>query len=352
MQSIAVIDFETANHQPGSACQLGIVIVDSWRIVSEHQWLIRPQRMYFSPRCIAVHGIKPRDVIDCPTWDQIWGEIQPLLEGRTVIAHNAGFDARVLNSTCGLYDIAFSPLDLQCTRLLAKKTWPNLRSHALASLAEKLNIAFRHHDALEDARAAATILIETAAVAGMNNLDALEDSLGITRGRIWSDRIRLPRSIRRNRLDRVAEPEGRYEPSVFRSDGEPTQSARLRQSRRCADEILACSKGTQPLAGKHVLLLNSLLGMERDDAIGFLQQLGAVVQPRINLQTHYVVLGSQPSQDPKSSSMSIEAGLSIDAGPSIDIAQRQKDGQPIRILTQRQLLAMIPSGLAIARGDA
>jgi DNA polymerase-3 subunit epsilon len=346
MQRIAVIDFETANHQPGSACQLGVVMVDAWSIASEHQWLIRPQRMYFSPRCVAVHGITPRDVIDCPTWDQIWGEIQALLDGAIVVAHNAGFDARVLSSTCGLYDLAFSPLDLQCTRLLAKKTWPTLRSHALASLAENLRIEFRHHDALEDARAAATILIEAATLAGTENLDALEDSLGITRGRVWSDRVRLPRSIRRNRLDRVVEPEGRYEPRLFRSDGEPTQSARLRQSRRCADEILACVKGTQPLAGKHVLLLNSLLGMERDDAIGFLQQLGAVVQPRINLQTHYVILGSQPSQDPESTSMPIEPG------PSTDIAQRQKEGQPIRVLTQRQLLAMIPSGLAIARGDS
>jgi DNA polymerase-3 subunit epsilon len=346
MQRIAVIDFETANHQPGSACQLGIAIVDSWRITSEHQWLIRPQRMYFSPRCIAVHGITPRDVVDCPTWDQVWGEIQPLLDGSILIAHNAGFDARVLHSTCGLYDLAFSPLDLQCTRLLAKKTWPTLPSHSLANLAENLNIAFRHHDALEDARAAAIILIEAAKLSGMDNLDALEDSLGVTRGRVWSDRVRLPRSIRRNRLDRVAEPEGRYEPRVFRSDGEPTQSARIRQSLHCADEILACVKGTQPLAGKHVLLLNSLLGMERYDAIGFLQQLGAVVQPRINLQTDYVILGSQPFQAPESPSMPIQAS------PSSDIAQRQKDGQPIRILTQRQLLAMIPAGLAIARGDA
>ena len=345
MQRIAVLDFETANHRPGSACQLGIVILESWRMVTEHQWLIRPQRMYFSPRCIEVHGITPRDVMDCPTWDQIWGDVQQVLDGSVAVAHNAGFDARVLSSTCGLYDIAFSPLDLQCTRLIAKKTWPTFRSHALASLAENLQIEFRHHDALEDARAAATVLIEAATLMGATDLDTLEDTLGVTRGRVWSDRVRLPRSIRRNRIDRIIEPEGRYEPRIFRADGKPTQSSQLRQSRRCADEIIACSQGAQPLAGKHVLLLNSLLGMERDDAIGFLQQLGAVVQPRINLQTHYVILGSTTSQAENSPTIPIESG------PASDIAQRQKEGQPIRILTQRQLLAMIPSGLAIARGD-
>lgn len=345
MERIAVIDFETANHRPGSACQLGIAVVESWRIVAEHQWLIRPQRMVFSKRCVEVHGITPRDVMDSPTWDQIWGDVQQILDGSIVAAHNAGFDARVLGSTCAAYDIAFSPWELQCTRLIAKKTWPTFRSHALANLAENLRIEFRHHDALEDARAAATVLIQSATLSGVKDLDALEDHLGVTRGRVWSDRVRLPRSFRKNRLDRVAEPEGRYEPRFFRSDGAPTQSAQLRQARRCADEILACAKGAQPLAGKNVLLLNSLLGMDRDDAIGFLQQLGAVVQPRINLQTHYVILGSHSSQE------SASHGLPVDLGPSNDVAKRQHEGQPIRILTQRQLLAMIPSGLAIARGD-
>ncbi|MFO0011664.1 MAG: exonuclease domain-containing protein [Planctomycetota bacterium] len=345
MQQLAILDFETANHQPGSACQLGVVLVEPWRVVSEHQWLIRPQRMYFSTRCMEVHGITPRDVMDCPTWDRIWSEVQQLLDGSVVIAHNAGFDARVLSSTCQAYDIAIPPLDLQCTRLVAKKSWPSLRSHALASMAEKLEIEFRHHNALEDARAAATILIEAARLADASDLDSLEDALGLTRGRIWSDRIRTPRSIRRNRLDRVAEPDQRYEPRVFRSDGAPTQSARIRHSRHCADEILACVQGAQPLAGKHVLLVHSLLGMDREDAIGFLQQLGAIVQQKINLQTQYVIFGTH------NASASLSPSLQVESGTSLDIAERQRQGQPIRILTQRQLLAMIPSGLAIARGD-
>jgi DNA polymerase III subunit epsilon len=345
MQRLAVIDFETANHQPGSACQLGVVILEPWKVVSEHQWLIRPQRLYFSPRCVEVHGITPRDVMDSPTWDRIWGEVQQLLEDTIVIAHNAGFDARVLHSTCGCYDIAMAPLDLQCTRLIAKKSWPSLRSHALARLAEHLGIQFRHHDALEDARAAATILVEAARLANASDLDTLEDAIGVTRGRIWSDRIRLPRSIRRNRLDQVAEPEPRYEPRNFRHDGVPTVSASQRQSRRCADEILASIQGERPLDGKHVLLIHSLLGMDREDAVGFLEQLGAVVQQRVNLQTHYIIHGSASSDQADS------PNLPIDTITSDNLSKRQRDGQPIRILTQRQLLAMIPSGLAIARGD-
>jgi hypothetical protein len=85
--------------------------------------------------------------------------------------------------------------------------------------------------------------------------------------------------------------------------------------------------------------------MDREDAVGFLEQLGAVVQQRVNLQTHYIIQGSSASSD-------VDAPmLPIDTSTSEDLSRRQSDGQPIRILTQRQLLAMIPSGLAIARGD-
>jgi hypothetical protein len=112
-----------------------------------------------------------------------------------------------------------------------------------------------------------------------------------------------------------------------------------------ADEILANCQQTQPLAGKHVVLLHNLLGMDREDSIGFLSQLGATVQPRINMQTHYLVIG-MPSQDSHGT-----WDTEPESRRTEDVAQRQSEGHPIRVLSQRQLLAMIPAGLAIARGD-
>ena len=81
MQSIAVLDFETANHQANSACQLGIAIVEPWEIVREKKWMIRPKRLYFSPRCVAVHGITAKDVLQAPTWEEIWPEVLEWIDG-------------------------------------------------------------------------------------------------------------------------------------------------------------------------------------------------------------------------------------------------------------------------------
>lgn len=355
---IAVIDFETANSRSNSACQIGVVLLRDWQIVGEHEWLIRPQRLYFSPQCIRVHGITPRDVLNSPAWDVVWDELFPLIDGHVIIAHNVGFDAAVLQGTCQAYDIAVPQFDLQCTRLLSKRTWPGQPSYGLAAITERLSIRFKHHNALEDARACAKVAIACAEKVGAEDLETLEDKLGLTRGRIWVDQIRQPRTVRRSRIETVAEPQARYQPKLFRTDGIPSSSRteQIRRTRLRADAILAGCEDSRPLAGKYVVLINTLLGLDREDSVAFLTKLGAVVQTKINLQTHYLIMGALPERDitvsPDSKEPSHQEEPGIESQKQIEqVAARNKDGQPVRILTQRQLLAIVPSALAIARGD-
>ena len=339
---IAVIDFETANSRSNSACQLGLVRLEDWRVVEEKEWLIRPRRLFFSPQCVRVHGITARDCLTSPEWDRVWDELHPMIDGCVIIAHNVGFDAAVLQGTCQLYDIAVPQFDLQCTRLIAKRAWPGQSGYGLAAMAERLSIQFQHHNALEDARACAKIAMAAAEQARATDLESLEDKLGLTRGRIWVDQIRQPRTVRRTRVEMVAEPQARYQPKLFRTDGTPSRTDQIRKTRLRADAILAGCEDVRPLAGKYVVLMHTLLGLDRDDSVAFLTKLGAVVQSKMNLQTNYVIMGTvDPNQTAESNS-----SLHVD-----QVAQRNQDGQPIRILTQRQLLAVIPSGLEIARGD-
>jgi len=339
---VAVIDFETANSRSNSACQLGVVRLEDWRIVEEKEWLIRPQRLYFSPQCVRVHGITARDCLTSPEWDHVWDQLLPLIDGCVIIAHNVGFDAAVLQGTCQLYDIAVPQFDLQCTRLIAKRAWPGQTGYGLAAIAERLSIQFQHHNALEDARACAQIAVAAAEKSNAENLEILEEKLGLTRGRIWVDQVRQPRTVRRTRIESVAEPQARYQPKLFRTDGTPSRSDQIRRTRLRADAILASCEDFRPLDGKHVVLMHTLLGLDRDDSVSFLTKLGAVVQSKMNLQTHYLIMGTSSSLDDENQ----ESLLPVE-----QVKQRNTEGQPIKILTQRQLLASIPSGLAIARGD-
>lgn len=360
METIAVLDFETANHQANSACQLGIAIVEPWRIVRQKKWMIRPGRLYFSPRCVAVHGIRPSDVLDAPTWETIWPEVFEWLDGSVLVAHNAGFDANVLMSTCMHYDLAISPMDVQCTRLLAKRGWPKLRSHSLASMAEHLAIEFKHHDALEDAKASAQILIQAASHSGAESLEQLEEQFGLVRGRVWSDRVRHPRTVRRSRIEKADENPTRVEPKRFRRDGGPLETDPLRRGRRIADEILTHCKGDLPMQGKHLVLVGTLLGLDREDSAAFLSQLGAKVQTDINMQTHYVIQGNLQETESQDESQQDQAGslagfaqalAGMTARRQRDIHDRRSEGQSLTLLSQRQLLAMLPLGLQAAQGQ-
>jgi DNA polymerase-3 subunit epsilon len=197
----AAIDFETASHEPNSACQVGVVVVEKGKIEFEKSWLIRPSRLYFSERCIAVHGIRPRDVLGAPTWPVVWKELLPILENRIVIAHNAPFDMNVLlHSILGCDEIA-PKIEFQCTRLIARRTWPGRTGYGLHPTALSLGIQFQHHDALEDARACAQIATASCEHVGADSIESLESILSIARGCIEHDSKVSPKSINRKKRD-------------------------------------------------------------------------------------------------------------------------------------------------------
>jgi DNA polymerase III subunit epsilon len=357
MGRFVAIDFETANNRSNSACQIGAVWVEDWKIVHEQVWLIRPPRMYFSPMCVSVHGITPRDCMESPGWDRVWAELQPAVEGQLIVGHNVGFDANVLLGCNQHYDIAISELEIQCTRLIAKRAWPSNDGHGLAKITQHLGILFKHHDALEDARACAWVAIHAAEKLNAKSMEELEESLGLVRGKVRSDIVRNPRTIRQRRTDRIEEPSGRIEPKQFRIDGIPRRAAAKRPN-LVVDSILQSCRNEKPLANKKMVLVNTILNLERQDAIDFLTTLGAIVQANVNMQTQFVVLGA-PTQPTQQRYLFQELELSVEEengeSPSEraveEVAKRRELGQPIYLLSPRQLMAMIPAAAAIVRGE-
>jgi DNA polymerase III subunit epsilon len=345
MGRFAAIDFETANNKPNSACQLGIVIVEDWQIVAEYEWLIRPPRMFFSPFCVRVHGITARDCMNEPTWETIWQQAAPILDGLLILGHNVGFDASVLLHSCLHYELTPPRNELQCTRLISKRAWPDRSGHGLAAVAERLGIAFRHHNALEDARASAMVAIHAAKLNDCSDLEDLEETLGLVRGRFGFDHVRNPRTSKLTRETKQEIGNTRIEPRHYRSDGLPIKQAVNRKASLLATAILTQCGDSKPLCDKSVVLVNTLLGLDRSEAEDFLKTLGANLQKSINMQTQYVIVGTSPlSEGSDSNDMESERCRE-------QVEKRKELGQPIYLISQRQLLAMIPSAMSIVLGE-
>lgn len=154
------MDFETANYQPYSACSLALVMVKDSKIVGDYYSLIKPETSFYYKN-IQIHGIHPEDVADAPAFPDVWQQIQQYFQSnQLVVAHNAGFDTRVLSGCLDYYHLKQPSYLSLCTVRTSRKLFPEFSNHKLNTVCQELGISLEHHhDALEDSRACAEILL-------------------------------------------------------------------------------------------------------------------------------------------------------------------------------------------------
>lgn len=183
LANFTAIDFETANRRRDSACQLAAVVVRHGKIVREKMWMIRPDPFFFSPGNIRIHGIHPGDVENESSFGDVWSEISKFFDGDCLIAHNAPFDIGVLIGCLERHHCDIPELNFSCTRLIARQTWPDRKRFGLKPLSDWLGVQFKHHDALEDSRACAKVLLAAGIAKEANSIEDLEERLQIVRGK-------------------------------------------------------------------------------------------------------------------------------------------------------------------------
>ncbi len=154
-----VIDFETANPSPASACSVGFVVLgEDHEVVHEDVALIKtPTESFFFTH---IHGIRYQDVKNAPTFDQVYTDrILPWLEkSKLLVAHNIGFDDRVLRASAAHYGIKVPKIKTECTVKLSRYKL-GIKPANLSNVSRTLGIPLNHHEALSDARASAMIYV-------------------------------------------------------------------------------------------------------------------------------------------------------------------------------------------------
>jgi DNA polymerase-3 subunit epsilon len=146
------IDFETAQGFRHSICQVGIVRVENGIITEEINLLVQPPDNYYWAKFIDIHGITPNDTANEPTFDKIWHQIEHLIKGQDVVAHNGiSFDFPVLEKTLEYYGMLAPHYNKHCTY--------RIYNDNLASLCKAYDIPLNHHDALSDAKACAELFL-------------------------------------------------------------------------------------------------------------------------------------------------------------------------------------------------
>ena len=161
MLDFAAIDFETANEQASSVCSVGIVVVRGGEVVDTFYSLIHPEPEYYQWFCRRVHGLGPEDTEDAPVFPYVWAQIEPLIEGLPLVAHNARFDEGCLKAIFRVYRMDYPDYIFFDTLAASRRHFGwRLPNHQLQTVAEACGYSLlNHHHALADAEACAAIAL-------------------------------------------------------------------------------------------------------------------------------------------------------------------------------------------------
>lgn len=162
MQDFAAIDFETANNERTSICSVGVVIVRDGKIADTFYSLIQPEPNYYNYWCTKVHGITREDTETALAFPHVWQQIEPLIQGLPLVAHNKSFDESCLKAVFRAYQMDYPDYEFHCTCLAARRIFgKSLPNHQLHTVAAQCGYHLEnHHHALADAEACAAIALE------------------------------------------------------------------------------------------------------------------------------------------------------------------------------------------------
>ena len=161
MKDFAAIDFETANNERSSVCSVGIIIVRNGEIVDSFYSLIQPEPNYYNYWCTQVHGLTRNDTEEAPAFPEVWKQVEPLIEGLPLVAHNKAFDESCLKAVFRCYQMDYPDYEFFCTCVASRKACPDAENHQLHTISELCGYHLEnHHHALADAEACAAIAIK------------------------------------------------------------------------------------------------------------------------------------------------------------------------------------------------
>lgn len=161
MTDFAAIDFETANQCRSSVCSVGVVIVHDGMIEDRFYSLIQPTPNYYTHWTTEIHGLTHNDTDNAPIFPEVWKQINPLIKGLPLVAHNSPFDEGCLRSVFKTYEMEYPEYPFYCTLKASRKLQPELPNHRLDTVAETCNFNLtNHHNAIADAEACAAIALK------------------------------------------------------------------------------------------------------------------------------------------------------------------------------------------------
>ena len=244
--NFVAIDVETANPDMSSICQIGLAKFVDGNLAEEWSTLVDPED-YFDEVNVSIHGIESRMVKGQPKLPQIADRLRTTLENTIAVCHTH-FDRIALARAHIKYQLRPISTSWLDSARVVRRTWKDLawKGYGLANVCERIGYDFKHHDALEDAKAAGYVLL-AALRESQQDLEA------------WSRRVNQP-----------INPEQSSSGAAIQRDGNPEGD----------------------LYGE-VVVFTGALELPRTEAANFAASVGCQVASGVTRKTTILVVGDQ-----------------------------------------------------------
>ncbi|MCK5803843.1 MAG: 3'-5' exonuclease [Lentisphaeria bacterium] len=174
------IDFETTGTvegYPTEPWQIGMVFMRGGRVEGQYRFqsLLHVGDRPFNPYAPGRHTSVRGELLVAPTLHDLWGQLEPWLGGRPLVAHSTATERKMLGEAFPLHP--FGPwID---TLDLVRVAYPGLENHKLEDVVPRLGLQERvmeiapdlgPHDAFYDAVACAVLLEHLLGLEGWQGL--------------------------------------------------------------------------------------------------------------------------------------------------------------------------------------
>lgn len=159
MTSFVTIDFETANGNLASICQVGVAVFSDRQEIDTFSTLVNPEEPFWTMNT-AIHGIEPEHVISAPKFPDIYEQLRDRLSGQLVISHG-WFDRGCMSQALNKYNLPdFEKQWIDATRIV-RRALPQFakKGYGLQNVAAHYGLTTNAHDALNDAQTCGTIVL-------------------------------------------------------------------------------------------------------------------------------------------------------------------------------------------------
>ncbi len=198
--NFVALDVETANSKRDSICQIGIAVFTDGVMVDEWSSLIDPEDSFhfFNTK---IHGLTSDNVAKQPSFPAIANALGGYLNSKICVSHSY-FERESLRQASAKYGLKEYDAEWLDSSLVARRVWDEFsqKGYSLKNICEKIGYQFKHHDALEDAKAAGHIILAASRESGLN----LSGLINL----VQQPRVMRKRSYRTSAPDPAPNPEG------------------------------------------------------------------------------------------------------------------------------------------------